>query len=409
LSVFAADDTSVQLCWRASPAAGLRVEVGDAAIEPETSPKTTLLLSLYGRVWAPRAGAPAPASPPWAGTRVLDRSWPGGPGGAVVGGLTPGTTYDVVASAEGVPRFLAGRVTTLRPPPGALVYKVAALSDVHVGEKHFGVLGRLWDGLGLSPGAEPYPVRALRAAVCEAAAWGADLYVVKGDLTRLATAAELRDAGCLLTEAPAPVEAVLGNHDNVLGVDMRSVLASQGLDVGWWPWARDVPGARLVFANTAGSDLGRNRGELPPALGQHVAALAGEARTPALVFLHHPPELRPYPTVYPPGLPHRESLALLEALVAAKPGTLISCGHRHRNRRYSFGPLVIAETSSTKDYPGGWAGYKIYEGGVVQFVRRTARPDVIAWTEATRRAMNGQWGRWSPGRLGDRCFSLAWG
>jgi len=433
LEVFAVDDTSVQLTWRASPPAGLRLEIGDIVTEPLASSKASLLLSLYGRVWAPnsevygelatrgpRSGT-APATGArrsagahscltfLAGPRVLDRRWPAGPGTAVVEGLSPGTTYDIVASAEGVPRFLAGRVTTLLPPPGALLCKLAALSDVHVGEKHFGVLGRLWDSLGLGPGYEPYPVRALRGAFLEAAEWGAQLYVVKGDLTRLATAAELRDAGALLASAPRPVEAVLGNHDNVLGVDMRSLLASYGVNVGWWPWARDVPGARLIFANTAGGDLRHNVGRLPPALGRRIAELAGEVATPALVFLHHPPELRPFPTVYPPGLPHSESMALLEALSAANPSTLISCGHRHRNRRYGYGPLVIAETSSTKDYPGAWAGYKIYEGGVLQTVRRTGRPDVLAWTEATRRAMNGQWGRWSPGRLGDRCFSITWG
>lgn len=378
------------------------------AVEVSVSAKASLLTSLCGHVLAPQAGAPAYRAFPLAGSRALDRAWPGGPGSAIVAGLTPGTAYDVVASAEGVPRFLAGRVSTLRPPPGRLLYKVAVLSDVHIGERHFGVLGRLWDGLGLAPGGEPYPVRALSAAISEAAAWGADLYVVKGDLTRVATAAELRDAGRLLSAAPAPVEAILGNHDNVLGVDTRSVLASQGLDVGWWPWARDVPGARLVFANTAGGDLRRNAGTLPAALGWHVAALAAGSPAPAMVFLHHPPELRRYHTVYPPGLPHEESMALLEALAADKPGTLVSCGHRHRNRRYRFGPVVIAETCSTKDYPGGWAGYEIYQGGVAQFVRRTARADVLAWTEATRRAMNGQWGRWSPGRLGDRCFSLTW-
>jgi len=42
------------------------------------------------------------------------------------------------------------------------------------------------------------------------------------------------------------------------------------------------------------------------------------------------------------------------------------------------------------------AGYKVYDGGLVQVVRRISRPDVISWTEATRRAMNGQWQRWSP-------------
>jgi Icc protein len=68
----------------------------------------------------------------------------------------------------------------------------------------------------------------------------------------------------------------------------------------------------------------------------------------------------------------------------------------------------VTEVGSTKDYPGVWAGYKVFEGGIIQLVRRTSDPDVMAWTEATRRAVNGQWRRWSPGRMADRCFTVDW-
>ena len=98
----------------------------------------------------------------------------------------------------------------------------------------------------------------------------------------------------------------------------------------------------------------------------------------------------------------------MEALIGSNRATFVSCGHRHRNRRYAYGRISITEVGSTKDYPGVWAGYKVYESGLVQMVRRTSRQDVIAWTEATRRAMNGQWSRWSPGRLEDRCFTVDW-
>jgi Icc protein len=124
--------------------------------------------------------------------------------------------------------------------------------------------------------------------------------------------------------------------------------------------------------------------------------------------LHHPPELRPYPTVYPPGIPYRVSIALLDAVAHANPSTFVTAGHRHRNRLYHYGGLTISEVGSTKDYPGVWAGYRVYEGGITQTVRRISRPDVLAWTEATRRAINGQWGLWAQGNLADRCFSLAW-
>jgi hypothetical protein len=215
----------------------------------------------------------------------------------------------------------------------------------------------------------------------------------------------------VLSESPVPVEVMLGNHDNKLGVDVHAILLRQGHLVPWLPWARDLPGLRLLFANSNEADARYHRGHLDLAVSRRLVEMAAEAAAaglPVWLALHHPPEMHPFPTVYPPGVPFRESRLFLSMLAAAQPASMVSCGHRHRNRRYDFGPVVISEVGSTKDYPGGWAGYRVYEGGLTQVVRRTARPDVIGWTEATRRAVNGQWGRWSPGRLEDRCFTVDW-
>jgi hypothetical protein len=70
--------------------------------------------------------------------------------------------------------------------------------------------------------------------------------------------------------------------------------------------------------------------------------------------------------------------------------------------------MVITEVGSPQHYPGTWAGYVVHEGGIRQVVRRVAAPDAIAWTEQTRRSVLGVWARWSPGRIQDRCFSIAW-
>jgi len=433
------DDCSAQLTWRASPAEDLRVEIGDFVACPVASPRAELVLSLLGSLGAPHpwtgpgrgsgstgdsnevipggtAGdwpAPLGTTRRWAplhlaGTRPLDPAWPAGPGALLVEGLSPGTTYDVVASARGVPRFRAGRFRTLCPPGGRLLCRFATVSDLHIGEQHFGVMGRIYDGFGTRAGAETYPVRCLLAAMAEAARWGAELVVAKGDLTRQATPAELRDAGKLLAACPVPVEAILGNHDNQFGADAHALLASQGISVPWQPWARDLPGLRLVLVQTPHGDPRYHRGQLPKSAARRVVELAAGPPTPAWVALHHPPEMHRYPVAYPRGIPFGESRELLDALAAAKPASFVTCGHRHRSRLYRFGPLAISEVGSTKDYPGVWAGYKVYEGGIVQTVRRTSHPDVIAWTEATRRAMNGQWCRWAPGRLEDRCFTVEW-
>ncbi|HXW81581.1 MAG TPA: metallophosphoesterase, partial [Acidimicrobiales bacterium] len=420
LQVFAVDDSSVQLTWPASPAEDLEVQVGGVVARPGASPSVEVVLDAGGaRADGARPCGEGPirrwAHRYWDGRRPLDRGWPAGPGSVVIEGLAPGTTYDVVASAAGVPAFLAAQARTLTPPPGALLYKFATISDLHIGEKNFGVLRRIHEaeegplgfrGTGTNIEAfeplEPYPVRALRAAIDEAAAWGAQLLVAKGDLSDWTTPAEVRDVGTILAASPVPVEAVLGNHDNQFGVDARALLEAQGVVVPWQPRAVDLPGLRLVLVNTASGNPHLHRGELPAQASQRIAALTVDAPA-AWVGLHHPPERHRFPTVYPPGLPFEEGVQLMEALVGANRATFVSCGHRHRNRRYSYGPIPITEVGSTKDYPGVWAGYKVYESGLVQMVRRTSRKDVMAWTEATRRAMNGQWKRWSPGRLEERC------
>lgn len=68
----------------------------------------------------------------------------------------------------------------------------------------------------------------------------------------------------------------------------------------------------------------------------------------------------------------------------------------------------MTEVASTKDFPGVWAGYTVYEGGLTQTVRRSLDPDAMRWTEYTRRAVGGVWGLWSVGTLADRCLVLDW-
>jgi hypothetical protein len=98
----------------------------------------------------------------------------------------------------------------------------------------------------------------------------------------------------------------------------------------------------------------------------------------------------------------------MSGLAAANRRALVLAGHTHRNRRYQVQGIDVAEVHSTKDYPGGWAGYSVYEGGIRQVVRRTLQRDVIPWTETTSRALGGVWGCWSPGLLSDRCWTIRW-
>ena len=86
-------------------------------------------------------------------------------------------------------------------------------------------------------------------------------------------------------------------------------------------------------------------------------------------------------------------------------------GHTHRNRirrtnRARRVPFV--EVSCTKDYPGVWAEYRIYEHGFSQIVRRISAPAALEWTERTRPMFAGLYRAYALGPLDHRCYTETW-
>ncbi|CAN5826358.1 hypothetical protein BH24ACT3_BH24ACT3_00430 [soil metagenome] len=359
VGVFAVEDTTIQVTWGALPAGHVSIE---------------------------------------AAGRVAEIEIDGGPGALELEGLLMATEHETRANGPGLPiggSMMATR--TLAPPPGEELCRVATISDLHLGSDRVGIPPIAESGaLGDLP-----PVRCARAAIAEGLAWGADLLVVKGDVTDHGTADEWALAADLLADLPVPVVVVPGNHDvgDDRPLDTGSLAVVRGTAV------RDLPGLRVVAVDT--TVPGRHRGRIAPAHDAVLDALAG-APGGALVLLHHQLQDRPYPPLWPPGVPRPDATRFLDAVAAAHPATLVSSGHTHRHRRRRHGLVTVTQVGSTKDYPGTWAGYAVHEGGVRQVVRRVAAPDAIAWSERTRRARFGLWGHWSPGRLDDRCFTVLW-
>ena len=62
-----------------------------------------------------------------------------------------------------------------------------------------------------------------------------------------------------------------------------------------------------------------------------------------------------------------------------------------------------------KDYPGSWAEYRVFEGGMLQIHRRISAPDALAWTEQTRQMFAGTYADYALGSIDDRCFAVTWG
>lgn len=332
-------------------------------------------------------------------TAEVEVAEPATPGAVDVTGLAPDTTYTLTLNGRRVHRF-----RTLPPPPGELLFRFATVNDCHIGERAFGFLRTIRE---TETHDEPYPTRCLRAAIAEAKEWGAQHLVVKGDLTNLNRATELETGGRLLRESGLDVSAVLGNHDVTRrGINARQALAGHGIEIDPKPRALDLPGLRLVLVQSA--RRGFSRGFLDDVQVQGAAELIAASPHPVFLVLHHPLQRIERNLVWPPGVPGSEAGPFLEAVAAASPNVVIASGHSHRNRFRKVGPIPLVQTGSTKDFPGAWTGYAVHVGGIRQVVRRTARPDVMRWTDQSRRAVFGAWPLWSSGLRSWRCFTHPW-
>lgn len=317
-----------------------------------------------------------------------------------VDGLAASTRYDVVLrNAGGDHRRI--EVST-RADIGVATTRIATISDVHLGLEEFGLVRKL-----RHDGQHPYALHGALAAIGEAEEWGAELLVIKGDLCESGTRDEWDMAAELIEAATIPVVAIPGNHE-VLGEEEMTPaegFARCGLDFEPVQIV-DREGVRLVAADT--SIPGRGAGTLRR-VADGVLEAAGASDRPVLLAIHHNVERLPVPWFWPPGIPAVTARGFLDRLSLVEQPVFMTSGHTHRNRRHHLGrdgALLFTEVSATSDYPGVWAGYEVTPTAIRQTVRRIADPDVVRWTERTRRAVGGIWPRWSQGRLDDRCVDL---
>lgn len=369
-AVFAVEDTAAQVTWSGVPAGPLVLSAGDARVE-------------------------------------VDVTASGAPGAVVLDGLAPATSCDLRArvGADGREEVV-GRIRTLSPPPGELLARFATISDTHIGERAFGLLPRFREAPSVSS-AMAYPARCARAALAEAAAWGAELVVAKGDLTWSGRPLQWETVGEVLASSAVPVHATLGNHDVVpRSIDGRDVLMRHGVIASRAVEPIDIRGLRIIIGHSA--DRGHRYGVIDGVQRDEIVRLAREADRPVFFTTHHYMDPLPMRSRYPRGVRHIEGETLLRGLADANPATFVSYGHSHRHRRKQHHGVPVTEVGSTKDYPGVWAGYAVHEGGIRQVVRRVSEPSCIAWTERTSAVLGGFWGWWTPGRLRWRCFSWTW-
>jgi predicted phosphodiesterase len=321
--------------------------------------------------------------------------------------LQPGTRYDVAVEGVAADEFLPAEVTTLEVPAGRPLATIATVNDVHFGETECGRTdGIMEDELGpvlrALPGEPPYPETMNRAAIAEIRALDPDVVLVKGDLTNLGTDEEYAAFLAAYGELGDRMHHVRGNHDAMLDASM----ALEGA-----PYALDVAGATLAVLDTV--QPGIDRGQITAEQLHWLDDLAATVTGPVLVFGHHHPwdlDATERSAEYF-GVNADDSEAL-GAVVSARENVVgYFAGHTHRNRvrrspRARRVPFV--EVSATKDYPGVWAEYRVYEHGFTQVVRRISAPAALEWTERTRPMFAGLYRAYALGRLDHRCFTETW-
>ena len=311
-------------------------------------------------------------------------------------GLEPGTTVEVGGLSA----------TTLVRPPGEHLCTFVTVNDLHFGEEEvvtehkaveLGVRMRRPDG------ETPHPVLCNAAAIAEILPLNPAAVVAKGDLTTHGSQAEysqfLDHYGTAFGDR---LHHVRGNHECHGGQQ----LADRA------PCAVTLPGVTLAVLDT--TLFGEDGGVLSTDSLEWLDTLGVDSDQPVLVFGHHHcwnPDARTRPDDYF-GINPADSEALIDVVRRRPRLRGYFAGHTHRNRVRRFpwltGDVPFAEISCVKDYPGVWAEYRVFEGGILQIVHRISDPEVLKWTDLTRDLLPDRgYERYAFGSIDDRCFPIS--
>jgi hypothetical protein len=340
--------------------------------------------------------------------------------------LAPGTEYEIEIEVQGADapapdRWFPGRAATLPAPVAAETASFATLNDLHFGEPRFG--GTLLPSGDYGPEAEGFP--AILASETEVPYWrfmnedaiaeinaaGVDATFIKGDIADVGLPSQFEAAREAFAKLAMPHHAFLGNHDYYgrlegLEVDGYALLgqpaAPRSVELGGW---------RLLLLETV--EPGEHHGVFGDERLRWLAEALEETRehaTPTLLLMHHQPVPPERADNYPNriGIRPEHSLELF-SLLGAHPqvkGVLIGHTHRNRVRHYpASGRLPFVEIQCTKDYPGGFAHYRLFEDGSFrQEVRRTGSARALAHSTRCRDFFLGGYREFALGPLASRSF-----
>ncbi|NRA06697.1 MAG: metallophosphoesterase [Myxococcales bacterium] len=347
-----------------------------------------------------------------AGTRLLR-----------VDGLEPNTEYAIEIQAPGAPApepdaFFPGTARTLSAPRGRQVASFATLNDLHFGEPSFG--GFLepdgergedrpgWGAVCAEDTDVPYWRFMNEDAIADINGTGVDCSIIKGDIADRGLPEQFESAARAFSGFSMPHHAFLGNHDYYglnegLEVDGYALLgqppAPRIVDLGGW---------RLLLLETM--EPGEHHGVFGDDRLAWLDGTLGQSDAPTLLLMHHHPVPPEHADRFPNtiGIRPEHSMRMIDVVGGYPQVRGVLIGHTHRNvvRRYpGSGRVPWIEVHCSKDYPGGFAHYRLFEDGSFrQEARRTSSPRALAHSTRCRDLFQGGYRHFACGRLEARSF-----
>ena len=336
------------------------------------------------------------------------------------------TTYRLEVQCAGAPppeptRYFPETVTTLPSPTALQSASFATLNDVHFGEQkiggvltadhEYGEEAPNFPVIRASDTEIPYPQFMNSDAVKDINRLGVDNVIIKGDIADRGLPKQFEDARITFDDFKIPYHAFLGNHDYLAQAKGEDVDGYALLGQPAAPRVVELGGWRLILLET--SEPGEHYGVFG---GDRIAWLdrqlleSAERDSPTLLLMHH----HPVPPERADGFPNRigikpeDSTQLFKTVgnCAQVKGVLIGHTHRNRVRQYSAsGSIPWAEVANSKDYPGAFAHYRLFEDGSFrQEVRRIGSERALAHSTLCSGLFNGMYRHFALGPLEARSF-----
>lgn len=291
---------------------------------------------------------------------------------------------------------------TLSTPPGRMLSVFATVNDVHFGETECGRVDDSPQGpiQRAEPHEGPYPITMNSSAISEMLELCPDAVIVKGDLTESGTDEQFQAFRDHYEVAfGEKLFVARGNHDAYHG--QQEFTGDQWIT---------LPGLCVALIDTTIPT--ETTGRIDPPQFDWLESRLAASTDPVIIMGHHQQWTDGARNDDYFGL-HPDCSDELDALCARHASVIAYTAghtHRHRTRHMAMSGVPTIEIGCVKDFPGTWAEYRVYEGGVMQIVHRISTPEALAWSNRCRNLyadFGVEYESYSMGTLDQRCLVLS--